>query len=207
MKISYAITVCNEFTEIQRLVAFLLKHKRAEDSIVILYDAGNGDPKIEEYLRANSINGEFIWHKDTFNRHFADWKNKLTSLCTGDFIFQIDADEYPNEALINMLPEILEVNKHVDMFMVPRVNTVAGLTDAHVAKWRWHVNESGYVNWPDYQTRIYKNNNIVKWKNKVHEVLEGFGEFTFFPQDEDFALFHPKNIVKQEKQNSLYNTL
>ena len=34
MKISYAITVCNEFVEIQRLVSFLLTHKRKEDNIV-----------------------------------------------------------------------------------------------------------------------------------------------------------------------------
>ena len=42
MKISYAITVCNEFIEIQTLVNFLLKHKRQEDEIVILYDINNG---------------------------------------------------------------------------------------------------------------------------------------------------------------------
>ncbi len=33
MKISYAITVCNEFIEIQRLIAFLLKNKRIQDNI------------------------------------------------------------------------------------------------------------------------------------------------------------------------------
>ncbi len=207
MKISYAITVCNEFTEIQRLIAFLLKHKRAEDNIVVLYDAVSGNHKVEEYLRASSVNGEYIWHKGEFDRHFANWKNKLTSLCDGDYIFQIDADEYPHESLINMLPDLLETNNHIDMFLVPRVNTVDGLTQDHVSKWRWHVNNEGYVNWPDYQTRVYKNNKIVKWKNKVHEVLEGFGEFAFFPQETEYALYHPKDIKRQEKQNSYYNTL
>ena len=38
MKISYAITVCNEFYEIQRLVHFLLRTKRSQDNIVILFD-------------------------------------------------------------------------------------------------------------------------------------------------------------------------
>ena len=38
MKISYAITVCNEFLEIQKLVPFLLDNKRQQDEIVILYD-------------------------------------------------------------------------------------------------------------------------------------------------------------------------
>ncbi len=207
MKISYAITVCNEFTEIQRLISFLLKHKRAADNIVVLYDAGNGDPRIEEYLRANSVNGEFSWHKDVFNKHFADWKNKLNNLCTGDYIFQIDADEYPHELLLNMLPDLLSNNNNIDMLLVPRVNTVTGLTDAHIAKWNWHVNDSGYVNWPDYQFRIYRNNSTIRWKNKVHEVLEGYKEFTYLPQDEEFALIHPKTIEKQEKQNIYYTTL
>ena len=34
MKISYAITVCNEFVEIQRLIHFLRKNKRQQDEIV-----------------------------------------------------------------------------------------------------------------------------------------------------------------------------
>jgi len=51
MKITYAITVCNEFIEIQRLLNFLLEHKRHEDEIVILYDSVNGDPEVEAYLR------------------------------------------------------------------------------------------------------------------------------------------------------------
>ena len=100
MKISYAITVCNEFLEIQRLIAFLLNNKRPQDNIVILYDELNGDKEIENFLRSHSINGEFAWHKGNFDRHFADWKNKLTSFCTGDYIFQIDADEIPHEKLI-----------------------------------------------------------------------------------------------------------
>ena len=61
MKISYAITVCNEFVEIQKLIPFLLKHKRYEDEIVVLYDINNGHEGIEQFLRAKSINGEFSW--------------------------------------------------------------------------------------------------------------------------------------------------
>ena len=207
MVISYAITVCNEFVEIQRLVSFLLKNKRSEDNIVILYDSNKGDPKIEEYLRANSINGEFIWYKDSFNNHFADWKNKLTSLCTGDYIFQIDADEYPHIDLIESLPHILESNQDVEVYLVPRVNTVEGLTQAHIDKWRWFINEIGWVNYPDYQYRIHKNTPDIKWKNRVHERLEGYKVSTNLPAHEDYSLYHPKTIDRQEKQNNYYNTL
>jgi hypothetical protein len=207
MKISYAITVCNEFVEIQRLVNFLLQHKRTQDNIVILYDEANGDPEIEAFLRSHSPNKEFAWHKGKFDKHFADWKNKLTSLCNGNYIFQIDADEYPSEDLIQALPEIIELNPEMDIYLVPRVNTVEGLTPEHIAKWGWNVTDTGWVNWPDFQWRIWKNVPEIKWVNKVHERLDGFKTYTMLPDVEYFALYHPKTIDKQEKQNQLYDTI
>ena len=207
MKISYAITVCNDFVEIQKFVLFLLKHKRDKDEIVILYDYKNGDKGIEEFLRSHSINIEFIWHKGDFNHHFADWKNHLTNLCTGDYIFQIDADEIPNKQLIYSLPEILKGNPNNEVYLVPRVNTVEGLTNEHIQKWRWNVNERGWVNWPDNQWRIWKKKDEIKWKNKVHEVLEGYKTYAALPPMEELALYHPKTIDRQVKQNEYYNTL
>ena len=207
MKISYAIPVCTEFVEIQRLINFLLKHKRHQDNIVILFDETNGDPEIESYLRSHSINGEFAWHKDKFQGHFADWKNKLTKLCTGDYIFQIDADEMPCTPILESLPLLLEQNPDVEVYLVPRVNEVTGLTDAHIKKWGWNVNSEGWVNWPDYQWRIYKNVPNIKWKNKVHEVLEGFKQYAHLPMEEDYSLYHPKTIERQVKQNEYYDTL
>ncbi len=207
MKISYAITVCNEFVEIQKLVSFLLEYKRIEDEIVILFDVTNEDEAIEEYLRAKSVNSEFNWIKSNFKGHFADWKNYLTTLCSGDYIFQIDADEMPHKELLKTLPSLLEMNKDVDVMLVPRVNTVKGLTQDHIAKWRWSVNEAGWVNWPDYQWRIYKNSDKIKWVNKVHEKLEGFETYATLPMVEEHALYHPKDIKRQEKQNNYYDTL
>jgi hypothetical protein len=208
MKISYAITVCNEFIEIQRLITFLLEHKRPIDNIVILYDESNGDPEIEAFLRTHSVNGEFAWHKDHFDGHFANWKNKLTQLCTGDYIFQIDADEIPNELLIQHLPELLELNPDNDVYLVPRINTVDGLTQEHITKWGWNVNAMGWVNWPDYQWRIYKNEPEIQWKNKVHERLDGFKTYSMLPDDtEALSLYHPKAIERQIKQNEYYDTL
>ena len=207
MRISYAITVCTEFLEIQRLINFLLKHKRSQDDIVVLFDEANGDKEIEAYLRSHSVNGEFSWYAGKFERHFADWKNKLTSYCTGDYIFQIDADEIPNENLIIALPEVIEENPEMDVYLVPRVNTVDGLTPEHIAKWGWNVTETGWVNWPDFQWRIWKNLPEIKWINKVHERLDGFKTYTALPDVEYFALYHPKTIEKQEKQNNYYNTL
>ena len=209
MKISYAITVCNEIEEIKRLIPFLLEHKREEDEIVIQQDSrgsvkGLPDVKVKEYCEGLS-NVKYI----TFdlNNHFANFKNNLTKHCTGDYIFQIDADEIPNQHLITNLLFILESNPDVDLFIVPRVNTVDGLTEDHIRRWGWRVDDRGWVNWPDYQRRIYRNSPDIQWKGSVHEVIEGHGKYTFFPADEDLSLYHPKDIDRQEKQNEFYETI
>ena len=207
MKISYAITVCNEFKEIQELVNFLKENKRQQDEIVILYDKENGSEPVDEFLRAKSVNGEFRWHGEEFKGHFADWKNRLTELCGGDYIFQIDADELPHISLLTALPIILESNPDNEVYLVPRVNTVEGLTQEHIDKWRWNVNEDGWVNWPDYQWRIWKNKPEIKWVNKVHEKLEGFKTYGPLPAKPELALFHPKDIERQERQNAYYDNL
>lgn len=206
MKITYAITVCNEFLEFQRLITFLQEEKRPEDSIAVLYDEANGDPKIEEYLRAKSINNEFNWIKGKFANDFAEWKNTLSSICTGDYIFQIDADEMPAKTLIERLPNILQ-NNMVDVILVPRINTVEGLTEEHVRKWGWNVGSDGRINFPDYQTRIWKNKMPIRWKNKVHERLTGHRTFAEFPPYDTYCLIHHKTIEKQEKQNNFYESL
>ena len=208
MKISYAITVCNEFLEIQKLIPFLLENKRIKDEIVILYDSKNGDKEILNYLlKFNKLPNVQTWRGFDFDGHFANWKNKLTEYCDGDYIFQIDADEFPNQALIENLPTILESNPDNEVYLVPRVNTVEGLTDEHIQMWGWNVNDKGWVNWPDYQWRIWKNKPKIKWKNKVHEVLDGHKSYAALPAQEELALYHPKDIKKQEKQNAYYNTL
>jgi hypothetical protein len=207
MRISYAITVCNELEEIKRLISFLHQHKRPEDEICVLLDKPKASQELLYNLYIWSSENIILLKESTFQGHFADWKNELTAICSGDYIFQIDADEYPNEYLIESLPEILETNSEVEVYVVPRVNTVEGLTQEHITKWGWHVNEKGWVNYPDHQWRIYKNSPDIKWKNKVHEVIEGYKTMAQIPAYEDLSLYHPKTIEKQEKQNNYYNTL
>jgi glycosyltransferase involved in cell wall biosynthesis len=206
MKISYALTVCNEFDEIQNLLYHLFKFKKPQDEIVVLFDSTNGTKEVFDYLQSvdNIKNIKLVW--DNFDGHFADWKNKLNLLCTGDFIFQIDADEYLPDEFVNLIHEILEANPEVDLYYVPRINTVSGLTQEHIQRWGWRV-ENGKINYPDYQTRIYRNVPYIKWKNKVHEVIEGYKQYTALPAVDELSLIHPKTIERQEKQNNYYETL
>jgi hypothetical protein len=196
--ISYAVTACNEHRELSLLLEVLHNNIRQEDEIVIQLDSN----ATEEVRGVAKDYVEFPLNKD-----FASFKNNLSKHCTKDYIFQIDADEYPHTHLITNLADILEYNQTIDVLLVPRINTVEGLTAQHISKWRWNVNDKGWVNFPDYQWRIWKNNHKIKWINKVHERLDGFETYSAMPQIEEYCLFHPKDIVRQERQNALYETI
>ena len=207
MTISYAITVCNEIQEITKLLNFLQLNIRKEDEVVIQYDESSVTDEVMDYLKLmDSMHENHKVVGFPLNKDFASFKNNLKSHCTKDYIFQLDADEIPHEFLVEYLGQVLEENP-VDIVFVPRVNTVEGLTDAHIQKWRWKVNEKGWVNWPDYQTRIYKNTPDVTWMNKVHERITGYDTFSNFPAEEQWCLYHPKQIDRQEKQNEFYETI
>lgn len=216
MKITYAITVCNEFIEIQRLLTQLINSKRPQDEIVVQMDLSledlNSQPEDKKQVFAYIMklqehgNVRVVFHP--LNDNFADFKNHLTDQCAGEYIFQIDADEYLDELFMSHLPDLLELNPETEVYLVPRINTVEGLTEEHAAKWGWHVNAAGWVNHPDYQWRIWKKTPNIKWVNKVHERLVGFKSYAMLPADtRAFSLYHPKTIDKQEKQNNYYDTL
>lgn len=206
MKISYAIPVCNEWMQLEYLLNYLLKHKREQDEIVVQCDKGNTTPSVyqvlEEYKDKIHQIIEF-----PLNGDFASFKNNLKDNCSGDYIFQIDADEYPEEYLMNHLDWLIKNNPGVDIFWVPRINTVSGLTKEHIQKWGWNVDNDARVNFPDYQCRVLKNVKRIKWKNKVHEVLTGHKTEAKLPANDEFCIHHPKTIERQEKQNQFYNTL
>jgi glycosyltransferase involved in cell wall biosynthesis len=205
MKISYAITVHDEIDEIKKLIPFLLKNIKNSDEIVVLMD-DKGPTSVWNYLMSIEHSLSNL-NRSEFTENFSDWKNTLNSMCSGDYIFQIDADEIPNEFLIEHIHDVLKLNPDIDLILVPRVNIVNGLTDTHIQKWNWQVNERGWVNYPDPQWRIYRNDPSIKWINKVHEVIDGYKTVSALPSELEWSLYHIKDIEKQEKQNEFYETL
>jgi hypothetical protein len=208
INVTYAITVVNELEEITRLVDFLLPRIGKEDDILIQYDEGKVTKEIKGYLDiVSQLNKKVTVIGFPLNDDFASFKNNLKNHAQGIFIFQVDADEIPHEYIVTNMSQLLEANKEVDLFFVPRVNTVKGLTSEHVKKWNWKLNDEGWVNWPDYQTRIYRRTSEIEWVGKVHERIVGYNTMSILPQEEVFALKHPKDIKRQEKQNEYYETL
>ncbi len=100
MKISYAVTVKDELVELDRLLFKLKKYKRDRDEIVVVYDSSNGSSQVEQYLKSRTVSeSPFRWHSFEFKNNFSELKNYITKQCTGDYIFQIDADEFPNQKI------------------------------------------------------------------------------------------------------------
>ena len=201
--ISIAITVCNEHKELETLLDYLSERALSPDyEIIIQIDEQNHTPEILHIVIDRGIKHHFF----PLNKDFAAYKNELIKHCSGEFIFQVDADEIPSSGLLEILPHILKSNPEVDLYLVPRINTVSDITEEHILKWGWRY-ENNRVNWPDYQTRIYRNSPDIKWKNEVHERLDGFKTYSILPPQDEFCLLHPKTIERQEQQNEFYNTI
>ena len=204
MKISYAVTTHNEHEELSKLIPFLLSNMQIEDELVIVDD--HSDHKtwqvFDTYIHNDAYNIKFF--ERALTNDFAAHKNFLNSQCSGDWIVNLDADEMPNKSLMENIKPLIETNPTVELYWVPRVNTVDGITPEHVRLWGWNVSDEGWVNWPDPQQRIYKNADHIKWVRPVHERLIGAEKDAFLPYEEKWSLYHPKTIQKQESQNQKY---
>jgi len=210
MKIGYFITACNEYEELKKLLILLRTNIDKNDCIGVLLDEKNVTEEVDSLCNQFLVpdNESFRVIYSNLDNDFASFKNlgyHLFDDC--DWIFNIDADELPSSILIQNIKQIIDLNPETELIYVPRINTVEGLTQDHINKWRWQVNEEGWVNWPDYQGRIYKRSPMIEWKGKVHERIEGMKKYSHLPAKEEFAFHHPKTIERQEKQNKFYETI
>ena len=206
MKVCYKILTHNETDSLEKLLDFLFENIKEKDHIIVVDDYSDAPTRkiLSKYVESN----QYDYYQHNLDGDFSKQHNYANSLVREefDYIFCIDADETPNKWLIENIHEILESND-VDLIWVPRVNTVEGITEEHIQRWGWRVNEQGWVNFPDYQGRIYRNDKSIYWVNPVHEVVEGAKKVSHFPPQEEFCLYHPKDIERQEKQNELYENI
>jgi glycosyltransferase involved in cell wall biosynthesis len=208
MQISYGVTVSNEIVEIQNLIERLSTNKRVEDEIVIQFDSSTATIPVVEYLNECVINAK-IQKLVSFplNGDFGQFKQHLNQNCSGDWIFQLDADEDLESTLIQNLHTILEENPEIDMFWLPRINIVNGVTPDDIQKWGWNISEQGWVNYPDVQGRLFRNKQSIFWAGKVHEKIQGYESYSIFPPEELYSIKHIKDIDRQRKQNDFYEQL
>ena len=206
MKISYGITVHNEAEELFRLTDLLVNNIDSEDEIIICVDGNDEKVKLvlENLQKTYQWNSNVIIYNRKLDKDFSAQKNSVIEKSSGNYIFHIDADEYPNKILLQQLKQILEIND-VDLIWIPRVNTIEGMEQKHVQKWGWKVTGKGWVNYPDYQARVFRNDKSIRWTRPLHEYITGCKTYSHLPPQEELSLYHPKTIEKQEEQNLFYN--
>ena len=206
MRICYKILTHNETDSLEKLLDFLFENIKETDHIIVVDDFSDSPTRkiLSKYVESN----QYDYFQNKLEDDFSKQHNYADSLVRDefDYIFSIDADELPNKWLIENIHEILESND-VDLIWVPRINTVEGITEEYIQQWGWRVNEKGWVNFPGYQGRIYKNDESVHWENPVHEIVTGAKKVSHFPTEEEFCLYHPKDIQRQVKQNELYSKI
>ena len=205
--ISFAITTHNEGEYVRDLLDQLVPHcERTGDEIVVVDD--NSTDVLTQNLLYDYDNSDKIeLYNHDLNNDFAEHKNFLNSKCKGEYIFQVDADEKFHDNLLTYLHDIVDNNKNIDLFLIPRVNIVNGLTQEDIRRWGWRVNDKGWVMFPDYQTRLYRNDENIYWQGKVHEQIIGYKTQAPLPDEEEWCLYHIKEIERQRKQNDYYATI
>ena len=207
MIISYGITVHKEAEELRRLLDVLYKNIDDNDEIIVCVDGEDDAVRFELDIYSKKFYDDSrvmkVYQRE-LKKDFASQKNSVIENSVGDYVFHIDADEYPNEILIKQLKEILTIN-NVDLVWIPRVNTIDGMKEEHIKRWGWKVTEKGWVNYPDYQARVFRNDNSIRWERPLHEVIRGYKTYSHLPPHEELSLYHPKTIKRQEEQNMFYN--
>jgi hypothetical protein len=207
--ISYCTIVYQEHDEVIRLLNQLKTVITENDEIVVVQSYREKEEQESEWYLSlkqsvleftNIIYGDFHFHKN-----FSEMKNHMNSLATKDYIFNLDADEYMLDQAYSIINSILLENPTVDLYYLPRINTVEDITQEDIDSWGWNLNEFGWINWPDYQARIYKNNKSIQWTGVVHEHLSGQKNYATISSDPKLAIIHNKHILKQRVQNLFYN--
>jgi glycosyltransferase involved in cell wall biosynthesis len=169
------------------------------DEIVIVDDYSS----VPETLKILATETNVYRH--ALNLDYSAQKNYLNSKCTKRYIFQIDADELPSKTLLVNLKSILNENKQVELFWIPRENYFLGVEQNHALKWNWRLDDKQRINYPDYQGRVYKNMGKIKWTRKLHEHITNHETSTKLPVNQNLDLIHTKTIEKQVADNIGYN--
>ena len=206
MKISYSMLVHNEDKTLEKLLKFLVKWKDEGDEIVILDDYSDNEKTkqiLDFYVSAHDI----VFEQRSLQKDFASQKNYLKNMGSGDYSFNLDADEMISLWMIKNVHEIIEANEGIDLIYLPRINTVEGLTQQHIQSWGWQVNQEGWINFPDWQGRVFRNRPNIRWQFKVHEMITGYQTYATLPMEKPFCILHPKTISKQEEQNQKYSRI
>lgn len=204
LKIHIVVTTCGE-PQTKKLLQFL-HDKTINNDLYELHCLRDSSKSDGVYDSINGI-GDVHYHDHEMNGDFSDFRNSIHSeVVEGDYIFFIDADEEISEKILRYLPVILENNSNVDLFYLPRNNIVGGITKDYISHMGWKMNSDGKINYPDWQGRIYRYKDSVKWEGSVHEKVSGIKSYAKLGYSWAH-LDHTKTFDRQKAQNALYDRI
>lgn len=206
MFLSYLVTCHNEGSSLHTLLSKLCDSLKPNHEIVVVDDYSTCEETLATLQRFSE---KIKVHKHKLDNHYGAHKNFGVEQCSGKWIFQLDADELPSDNLIRDIDLILEANDASEVLWVPRCNFFVGVTQQDINDWGWRMNKSqskdmDMVNFPDYQSRIYKNQPHIRYKKRLHERVEGNKSYVFIPPQEEWSIIHNKTIEKQRESNHSY---
>lgn len=134
MRLSYLVTCHNETDSLHKLLSKLCEFKKIHHEIVVVDDFST-EPKTLEILDKFKSEIKLCQHK--LDRNYGSHKNYGIEQCVGEWIFQLDGDEYPTDALIQNIDDILEGNNQNEVIWLPRLNYFRGVTQQDITTWGW----------------------------------------------------------------------
>jgi hypothetical protein len=200
--ISYAITGWNEHREIDRLLHQLKSVLKPNDEIVVQVDTTVTN-ELKEVIKSHGLTA----HVFPLNNNFISFKNNLNKLCTKDYIFQIDGDEFLSDELLRDIDVLIRIHNNIDCLKLPRINTLVdeSILEDYINELAWKNDKSSWINYPDEQTRLFKNNSNIVWGGDIiHTYLIGFD--TVKTLDKGYDIIHVKSFKRQNYQNNFYKT-
>ncbi|WP_321404626.1 glycosyltransferase [Maridesulfovibrio sp.] len=157
------------------------------EEIVLVWDCRESEsiPELRKFHNAEIIN---IRHP--LNADFSAQRNCMLTHCSGDWIIYLDADE----RLDNENWEIVRraaASSECKSWYLPRMTFYPDKDHCRV----------GYGLWPDLQLRLFKNNDKIKFVNKIHEQLTGLeGSTGILP---DCPIKHLTHLLKSREKIEL----
>lgn len=148
MKLSAVIITKNASRHLEQAVDSV---KDIVEEITIV-DSGSSDDTVKIAKRLTKNVYSVIFEND-----FSIIRNYALSRSIGEWILVLDADEILSPELKEEIPELVKHRTH----------------DGYWFRRRWYINAKKYMKhglfYPDFQLRLFRNSETIKYQNRVHE--------------------------------------
>lgn len=150
-RISLCMIVKNE----EKLLERCLNSVKGYVDEMIVVDTGSTD---RTWQIAESCGAVVLSHE--WNHDFAEARNVALKHATGDWILQLDADEYFIDGTQHKIKEAIEGNREKDAFLVQITNLIG----------------EGQIGNSHVYTRLFKNKKSIRYEGNIHEQLKNDGQ-------------------------------